>query len=270
MKTIIAPALAATAAVFFGAAAQGVTLLETFDGDTVASQSLTLANRDAGGTTFSIVNQAAGDDALLISQSGGGGDVAFAAATDATPFASFVVSADLIANNFNFTNGNVGLFALGGDPLAGPSTGNDQGYNLILRNLNNNSSTFSLQLRDDETLLAESAANFDVTTGPNGSSDPFSLSLTGTRQANGDLTLTGTFTPTAASLTPITLTGTVAAAAVENKSSLFGVRQGSISNNLLAVQYDNVRVDVAAVPEPTTAAVLVGLGGLTLARRRRA
>ena len=269
MKKLVIPAIAALA--LANAAAQGVqgaTLLETFDGDTLASQSLTLSNRDAGGTTFSIVNQTAGDDALLISQSGGSGDVAFAAATDATPFSSFVVSADLIVNSLNFTNGNVGLFALGGDPLVGPSTGNDQGYNLILRNLNNSSGTYTLQLRDDDVVLAETAATFDVTNA-SGSSDPFGVSLTGTLQANGDLTLVGTLTPTTTSFAPATLTGTVAAAAVESKSSLFGVRQGSISNNLLAVQYDNVLVDVTAVPEPATAGGVLAALGLLASRRRR-
>ena len=257
--------LTAVAAVAAAPAAAD-TLLETFDGDTLATTDLTLLDRDAdGSTTFAIVNQAAGDDALQILLDSS--ETARAQVADATPFDSFLVSADVSPTTFDFTSGAVGVFALGG-PQPTVIEGNDAGYHVQVRNDGFNGDTYVLRLFDDNVALATSAA-FDLSAGSNLTS--FNLALAGALQPGGDLLLTATFTPDAADnpngLAPIVLSETIAAGDVESKSSLFGVRQSIFGNNDLDVTYDNVVVDVTAVPEPASLGVL-GLAGLALRRRR--
>jgi len=261
----IVPAITLAAASALPAA--GVTIVETFDGDTLATQSLDLVTRDSEGT-FTIVNQGPGDDAIeLATGSGGAGETMRAQTLDATDFGAFTVSADVSPQSINSTAGRTGVFALGSFTL-GNSDGPNTGYQLqVVGEFNSNN--FFLRLLDSGVELIKSSV-FDLTDGGNATS--YNLSLVGTLLPGGDLDLDGTFTPDPADnpngLSVITLNATIDAANVSAGGNRYGVHHAVFGNNNMAIQYDNITVDVTPIPEPASAGLVLG-GLLMLAGRRR-
>lgn len=244
---------AALAASAFVPTAHAATLLETFDGDTIATTDLTIALRDNNDdTAVTIVSQAAGDDALNFrtqrdQSNADDGEVLRATVVDNTPVSSFTISADVTTLTQNFVSSFNGL-------LAGGSTGfNNDGYRVrVVQPLFGTS--YELQLLSGNDTL-ESVA---IAANPTGST--YTLSLTGSIDGAGDLQLTGTNGTE-------TVTGTVGASGVNFGANVYGLESGVFfTNNPFESQYDNVSIEV--IPEPGSLALAAG-GLLLLARRRR-
>lgn len=185
--------------------------------------------------------------------SSGNNSGTFVSTIPLTNFATTELSGFTVTTNFSIPDGStgsyIGLAALGNDSL-GNALLADFSASGTLRIGYFSSGTYS-----SLTLASSGDA---VTLG--GETTNYTATLSGTYETDGTLSLT--FTLTNGIWTAIR-TASVSSSVVSSTLSgqYFGLRlNNSTVNNNLTVQFDNFSVSTTAIPEPSTIALLAGLG----------